>query len=54
MANEQEGSTVSVNGIDLFYEVEGSGEPLLLLHGGGGTHENWAYAGRDQFLRHTN
>jgi pimeloyl-ACP methyl ester carboxylesterase len=51
MANEQEGSTVSVNGIDLFYEVEGSGEPLLLLHGGGGTHANWAYAGRDQFLR---
>jgi pimeloyl-ACP methyl ester carboxylesterase len=26
-------------------------EPLLLLHGGGGTHENWACAGRDQFLR---
>jgi pimeloyl-ACP methyl ester carboxylesterase len=51
MANEQEGSTVPVNGIDLFYEVEGNGEPLLLLHGGGGTHENWAYAGRHQFLR---
>jgi pimeloyl-ACP methyl ester carboxylesterase len=42
---------VHVNGIDLFYEVEGAGEPLLLLHGGTGTHENWAYAGRDQFLR---
>jgi pimeloyl-ACP methyl ester carboxylesterase len=51
MANEANGSTVHVNGIDLFYEVEGAGEPLLLLHGGGGTHENWAYAGRDQFLR---
>ena len=51
MANEQSEFTVRVNGIDLFYEVEGSGEPLLLLHGGGGTHANWAYAGRDQFLR---
>jgi pimeloyl-ACP methyl ester carboxylesterase len=51
MANETVGSTVHVNGIDLFYEVAGTGEPLLLLHGGGGTHENWAYAGRDQFLR---
>jgi pimeloyl-ACP methyl ester carboxylesterase len=51
MANEANGSTVHVNGIDLFYEVEGAGEPLLLLHGGTGTHENWAYAGRDQFLR---
>ena len=50
MANEAHGSTVHVNGIDLFYEVEGAGEPLLLLHGGGGTHENWTYAGRDQFL----
>jgi pimeloyl-ACP methyl ester carboxylesterase len=51
MANEANGSTVHVNGIDLFYEIEGAGEPLLLLHGGTGTHENWAYAGRDQFLR---
>jgi pimeloyl-ACP methyl ester carboxylesterase len=51
MAIEANGSTVHVNGIDIFYEVEGAGEPLLLLHGGTGTHENWAYAGRDQFLR---
>ncbi|MGA2427669.1 MAG: alpha/beta hydrolase [Candidatus Acidiferrum sp.] len=51
MANEQNEFTVQVNGIDLFYEVAGAGEPLLLLHGGGGTHENWTYAGRDQFLR---
>ena len=51
MANEQSEFTVRVNGIDLFYEVAGAGEPLLLLHGGGGTHENWAYAGRDQLLR---
>ena len=51
MANERNGFTVQVNGIDLFCEVAGDGEPLLLLHGGGGTHENWTYAGRDQFLR---
>jgi pimeloyl-ACP methyl ester carboxylesterase len=51
MANERNEFTVQVNGIDLFYEVAGDGEPLLLLHGGGGAHENWTYAGRDQFLR---
>jgi hypothetical protein len=51
MANETAGPTAHVNGTDLWYEVAGSGEPLLLLHGGGGTPENWAYAGRDSFLR---
>jgi pimeloyl-ACP methyl ester carboxylesterase len=40
---------VHVNGIDLHYETEGSGEPLLLLHGGTGCNEDWMYAGRDQF-----
>ncbi len=50
MPSEQHGFTLEVNGIDLFYKVEGDGEPLLLLHGGGGSHEHWAYAGRDQFL----
>ena len=43
--------TVHLNGIEMYYETEGSGEPLLLLHGGTGCLENWAYAGRDQFLR---
>jgi len=42
--------TVPVHGIEMYCETEGSGEPLLLLHGGGGCQENWAYAGRDQFL----
>jgi pimeloyl-ACP methyl ester carboxylesterase len=42
--------TVQVNGIDLHYEIEGDGEPLLLLHGGGGCLENWAYAGRDRLI----
>lgn len=43
---------VSLNGIDMFYEMDGTGEPLLLLHGGGGCHEDWRYAGRDEFVRH--
>jgi pimeloyl-ACP methyl ester carboxylesterase len=51
MATDHAATTLHVNGIDLHYVVEGQGEPLLLLHGGGGTHEHWAYAGRDQFLR---
>ncbi|MFZ1138341.1 MAG: alpha/beta hydrolase [Candidatus Sulfotelmatobacter sp.] len=42
--------TAQINGIEMFYETVGSGEPLLLLHGGGGCHEDWVHAGRDQFL----
>ena len=44
--------TVALNGIEMFVETDGAGEPLLLLHGGGGCHEDWAYAGRDEFARH--
>ena len=29
-----EGQTVSINGIDIYYETYGEGDPLLLLHGG--------------------
>ena len=43
--------TVRINDIDMFYEMEGSGEPLLLLHGGTGCHENWIHAGGDAFVR---
>jgi pimeloyl-ACP methyl ester carboxylesterase len=50
MPDERPGNTVRVNGIDLYYEIEGAGEPLLLLHGGGGCLEHWAYAGRDQLI----
>jgi pimeloyl-ACP methyl ester carboxylesterase len=39
--------TAQLNGIEMFYEVDGAGEPLLLLHGGGGCHEDWVYAGRE-------
>jgi len=51
MPEENTGLTVRVNGIDLHYQTYGSGEPLLLLHGGTGCHEDWAYAGRDELLR---
>ena len=40
---------IRLNGIEIYYETEGTGEPLLLLHGGTGCQENWAHAGRDQF-----
>jgi len=43
--------SVQLNDIEMYYEIEGSGEPLLLLHGGTGCHENWAHAGGDQFVR---
>jgi len=39
--------SVHLNGIDLYYETAGSRDLLLLLHGGGGCHEDWGYAGRD-------
>jgi pimeloyl-ACP methyl ester carboxylesterase len=42
---------VQINGIEMYYEIEGAGEPLLLLHGGAGCQQNWAHAGRDQFAR---
>src|SRR5262245_36315157 len=32
--------TVPVNGLDLYYEAHGSGEPLVLLHGAMGTIES--------------
>jgi len=41
--------SVQVNDIEMYYESEGAGEPLLLLHGGTGCQENWVYAGNDQF-----
>ncbi len=34
--------TVNVNGVSLYYEVEGSGPPLLLIAGLGANHLSWA------------
>ncbi len=30
-----------INGVELFYEVSGAGEPLVLVHGSWGDHHNW-------------
>jgi pimeloyl-ACP methyl ester carboxylesterase len=30
-----------INGVRLFYEVSGTGEPLVLVHGSWGDHHNW-------------
>ncbi len=43
--------TVLINDIEMFVEIDGAGEPLLLLHGGGGCHEDWRHAGHGDFLR---
>lgn len=42
---------VEVGDVQIYYEREGDGEPLLLLHGGTGCHEDWIYAGRNEFVR---
>ncbi|MGB8705553.1 MAG: alpha/beta hydrolase [Gillisia sp.] len=34
--NPQAGNYIAVNGIKLYYEIYGKGEPLLLFHGNGG------------------
>jgi pimeloyl-ACP methyl ester carboxylesterase len=44
-------ASVPLNGIEMYYETEGAGGPLLLLHGGAGCQENWSHAGRDRFAR---
>ncbi len=35
--NNAKGSYASVNGLNLYYEIHGTGQPLVLLHGGFGT-----------------
>jgi pimeloyl-ACP methyl ester carboxylesterase len=33
--NENPGDFAQANGLGLYYETHGSGEPMILLHGGG-------------------
>lgn len=35
------GRTEHLNGVELYFEVHGSGDPLLLLHGYGGCSQDW-------------
>ncbi len=41
MVSNDTGKFVSVNGIEMFYVRAGEGYPLILLHGGGGSHFGW-------------
>lgn len=42
-SNPAAGNYVDVNDIRIYYEIYGEGEPLLLLHGNGGSIENFVY-----------
>ena len=35
------GQTILINGMEMYYEIRGAGEPLVLLHGGTGAGVNW-------------
>src|SRR5262249_45989150 len=41
------GNTLHLNGMDMYYEIRGEGEPLVLLHGGGGIGSNWQLIFKD-------
>ncbi|MCD6053555.1 MAG: putative hydrolase, alpha/beta fold family protein [Rubrobacteraceae bacterium] len=36
------GTHIEANGLRIYYEVHGEGEPLLLVHGGTATSQSWA------------
>jgi hypothetical protein len=36
------GRRVEANGVDTYYEIDGEGEPVVLLHGGFVTVDSWA------------
>ena len=42
-SNKQVGKYADVNDIKVYYEVYGAGEPVLLLHGNGGSIQNFEY-----------
>jgi len=42
-SNSKAGKYIDIGDIKVYYEVYGKGEPLLLLHGNGGSIENFVY-----------
>jgi pimeloyl-ACP methyl ester carboxylesterase len=52
MAEDPLRKTLRVNGAELYVELSGGGEPLLLLHGMGGCAQDWQYAARESFESH--
>jgi len=40
-ASTSKGNVERINDIEMYYETRGDGEPLVLLHGGGGAGVNW-------------
>jgi pimeloyl-ACP methyl ester carboxylesterase len=42
-SNELVGKSVDINGIKIYYETYGEGEPLLLLHGNGGSLQHFEF-----------
>ena len=42
-SNKQAGKYADINDIKIYYEIYGNGEPLLLLHGNGGSIENFMF-----------
>ncbi len=41
--NEATGAYMDVNGIKMYYEIYGKGDPLLMIHGNGGSINNFMY-----------
>ena len=37
----QHGQTIETNGVNIYYQTHGQGEPLVLLHGGSLTGDMW-------------
>lgn len=50
--NHPTGKYAPVNGINLYYEIHGTGKPLIMLHGGFGTFEMFTALSRTLALNH--
>jgi pimeloyl-ACP methyl ester carboxylesterase len=50
--NNPTGNYVSINGINLYYEIHGTGKPLIMLHGGFGTFEMFTELSPSLALKH--